>query len=382
MFNSCCGFLGEHMFCRGGGIKNKRTNVFLSVLIFGILLLVFGTYQSIIIYYISISCFFYIAFLSGRIKKKCEIVIKNEMRGIAQYLLHFFISYLIYSIVSKKYFIGMDYLDNQIYWGRMSIETCLLNIAKYIVEIIFPQTDGRYISCFTIGILSTAIGMIFLIKKWTKKDIFVKVLLAVAILGLFLSPFALVIYMGSIPAARTQFALPVSAGALAMIGIYTCKKYLPSRWFWGYKGLVILTFLIGGIQMLYNFQLQYTDYIRFKEDVIKAEWVIEKVENFAISLEKPILFVGKKECELDRFCCKSETYGYSAFEWDYSAAWKTGATRRIAWFIEAYSDICLDIGANEEQMQRVVEYAKFMESYPSEESVADLGDITVIKLSN
>lgn len=363
-------------------IEKKNMNTLWSVVAFGILLLVFGTYQSIIIYYISISCFFYIAFLCGRIKKKCCIVTKDEMLRIASYLLHFIIAYLIYRFISKNYFTSMGYLEEQIRWGRVPVKMCLLDIGEYIVEILFPKVDARYISCYLVGMLSTIIGLIFLMKVWTTKDVFIKVLFVMAILGLLLSPFILVFYMGAIPAARTQFALPVSAGALGTIGIYMCRKYLPSRWQKKSKGLVWFASLICLIQVICNLQLQYTDYIRFKEDVIKAEWVIDKIENSKISLDKPILFVGKKESELNKFCSKNESYGYSAFEWDYSDTWKTGATRRIAWFIEAYSDIRLDIGANEVQMQRAVEYAKFIESYPSEESVVDIGDIIVVKLSD
>lgn len=68
----------------------------------------------------------------------------------------------------------------------------------------------------------------------------------------------------------------------------------------------------------------------------------------------PVVFVGRQIPELKTGCIRTEMYGWSFYEWDYSEGNPTGATHRICGFVQAYTGEELNENATDEMKQAAI----------------------------
>ena len=96
---------------------------------------------------------------------------------------------------------------------------------------------------------------------------------------------------------------------------------------------------------------------------------------------QPVIFVGYQKPVLDVWCGRTEMYGWSFYEWDYSAENPTGATHRICGFVQAVTGNALNESGTELQKREAVRLSVGMSDFPARDSVLVTEEFVVIRLS-
>lgn len=342
-------------------------------------------------------------------------------RGILFLMVHFGVVYAAYRAYVKYFMVSSDYMESQMGWGRLAFLDCVKNILRTAKNVLIGY-GPRNFSFYGCGVLLLIVALLVLWKgrredgeeryRRGKRHGGERLLLCLGIAGILAAPFLMTIYMGEMLVTRSQFALPVAAAFLGMYGvgvlenaqkksgakksggetrdagtddagIYAAKQSggrMPGRLLLVGKLCVVITIVL---QMGYDLRLTYTDTVRFREDAAVTEALLEELQS-ACGGKLPgqsVIFVGYRKPELGEICRRTEMYGWSFYEWDYSADNPTGATHRIAGFVKAYTGRTLDEGATEEQRQAAVELAQTMPDFPADGSVRVTDDFVVVRLS-
>ena len=261
---------------------------------------VFSIYQSFVILFITFSCLLFLLYYKD-----------SEIAGVTiwQYCLIiisiFLISYIAYSIIVKIWFSSSDYLTSQVQWGILNPRKCIDNIFRHMVSIV--RGDGIFFSlayAFSATATMVAATMKFvLFRKNSKFDIR---LLAVILFEA--SPFLLTIYMGDAPLIRTQWALPFVIAGNFILLLEWCPKT--------FHLFLMLSVLIVGGQHFYTVnRLEYTDKIRYQNDVQISNMIIHDIEKLNIG-NKPVAFIGNRAFNIPASGCRGEIIGFSFFDFD------------------------------------------------------------------
>ena len=91
--------------------------------------------------------------------------------------------------------------------------------------------------------------------------------------------------------------------------------------------------------------------------------------------------IGYRQPQLNSWNRRTEMYGWSFFEWDYTREHPAGATHRIAGFLEAHNGVHLDDGYSEEMEYKAAALSEDMTVFPAEGSIVEEKDLVVVKLS-
>lgn len=357
-----------------------------------------GAYQALAVYYIVICMILFLVHLEAQAfsyRKSEEAVQKKQNRrlllGIVELLVQFGISYAIYYVIANTWFMAAaDYMESQMGWGRLPVAECVKNVLRTAKNILLGY-GPRNFSFYTIGILLVVFLALKICRERKTADEmwpglrFVLYLLALA--GIVAAPFFMTIYMGEMLVTRSQFALPVTAAFLGMYGIGALREPGMEPEEKRRKGVLLLCKICVWIALVlqcgYDFRLAYTDEVRYRQDTEKTEELLRMLreENDGILPEQPVIFVGFQEMEPEGLCRRTEMYGWSFYEWDYSTAQPTGATHRIVGLAQACTGNVLRENATEEQRERAVEMAETMTDFPKAGSVQVTEEFVVIRLS-
>lgn len=343
----------------------------------GILVLGLGAYQALAAYYIAICVALFLLWMEHDKGSNGKM-----LGGILGLMGHFVVSYLLYNWIAKTWFMATEaYMQQQKGWGRMSVGDCIHSLLLTGKNIVIGY-GPRNFSFYTIGVLLviTALVMAWKKKCFTSKVRTVVYLVAVA--GLMFTPFLMTLYMGEMLVTRSQFALPVVAAFLGMYGMGKLSgQRIKGNWL--RFGMTVLVLGTVGIQLSYNIRLAHTDNLRYKQDVALSEDVLAavKVANGGVLPEVPLVFVGYQKPNYDPWCARTEMYGWSFYEWDYSIEEPTGATHRIQGFLQAYTKDSFYQDATDGMRSEAAELSQGMPSFPEEGAVEVTEDFVVIKLS-
>lgn len=364
---------------------------FFRLLLSGVCLVIgFGVYQALVTYYIVVCIAVFLVLLWKQYEGNAFIlpddgVRKKEnisvLRGVGMLLVHFAVSYGIYSGIANTWFMAAgNYLTDQKGWGRIPAVQCVKNIIKTIARVVFWR-GSEYFSFYTVGAVLSLFAVVVIFRKYWSKDKLRCILNAAAMLGLLISPFLMTIYMGEFLVIRTQFALPVAAAFLGMYG----AGWMPEKRKGGKIGSVcsLLVFVTMVVQAGFCLQLAYTDQVRYEKDAALTEEIVTQLKNVCGGEmpQMPVIFVGVRECEPEYGTTKTEMYGWSFYEWDCSKENPTGATHRIAGFIRAYEGIAVSEDSTEEMHREAAALAREMADFPKEDSVRRTEDFIVVRLS-
>lgn len=381
-------------FEKKGIASVRRMLVALALLVLG-----FGVYQALAVYYVAVCLVLFLAWMEGHTIETDGTVAEYLHRvfgGAAGLLVTFGAAYVIYSEIAKKWFMATsDYMGDQMGWGKYAVIDCVKNVLRTVKNLVLG-IGPRNFSFYTAGVLLVGIVVITVWqrrrKSGRKPDLQVG-LKILALIGLAVSPFLMTLYMGEMLVTRSQFALPVAASFLGMYGIdglrrlADCADAKADRErqmmrFLTKAGMVCVVLTILW-QSAYNLRLAYTDNQRFASDAAKTEQLLEKLQeaNDGEMPTQPVVFVGYQEAELPDWCRRTEMYGWSFYGWDYSEENPTGPTHRIIGFVQAYTGVELNENANEEQKQLALELADALSDFPSDDSIAVTDEVVVVRLS-
>lgn len=369
----------EACFMSRGAGKWCRLIFALACLVIGL-----GSYQALVAYYVAICAAYFLLYVEHGWKEQTGP--RTVWGGIVLLLAHFLVAYGLYSFIANRWFMAAGaYITAQRGWGRLAVAECLKNILRTIKNVLFMRGPENF-SYFTIGVL---LLILILVLEWRKrteytdrKNIWLRrVLWLLAVVVLCASPFLMVAYSGEMVVTRTQFALPVVA---AFFGMYGCGKLQ------NYSGLgkkitriaMALAVFVTISQIGYSWRLAYTDAVRYERDVARSEALVDRIEEVCgENPTVPVVFVGYQMPELKAGCIRTEMYGWSFYEWDYSQGNPTGATHRICGFIQASLGVKLNENATDEMRRVAVELAKEMSDFPGKGSVCMTDDMVVVRLS-
>lgn len=333
----------------------------------------FSTYQTFIELYIAVVIFCFIVHLSVS-KSKGKFEFKQQLIIIVNLIVDFTIAVVVNQIITKIFFLSSDYLIGQMQWFSEPIEICINNIFRHIFKVI----TGKGIFYSWSYIVSFILVIIFGIKLITKKNRMnssVKYIYILALIGLELSPFLITIYGGKEPVYRSQFVLPFVISGNLILALILCEFKIITR-----SIIYFLMTIILVSQSQIVLRLQYTDNIRYQEDMAKAYNINEKIVYVTKGQNKPVAFVGKSSANLNSACVKGEVLGKSIFEWDYSAyPHYYKSSRRICNILRSMGIKISNV--NENQMIEARKIANDMNEWPAEGSVHDAGTFVVVKLS-
>lgn len=342
-----------------------------------ILVIALGSYQAMAVYYITVCTVFFLLHLL-RIAEEGREEEQRLWRGVVLLALHFVISFAVYRVIADTWFMAAgDYMEGQSNWGTEPVAECIKNILR-VVRNQLKTFGPRNFSFYTAGILAAFYMVWKLLRERAFRLKKHRALFVLAVVLLLASPFLMTVYSGAMLVTRTQFALPVAAAFLAMAGAAVPERYQGKKSPW-VKGIKAAGILVICLQAGYNIRLHGADVLRYEHDTALAGQVAETLGE--VPEEKPVLFVGYRKPELNRFARRSEMYGWSFFEWDYSPEHPAGATHRIAGFVQAYTGERFESVYTEAMERQAAELSETMGVFPAEDSVRETEDFVVVKLS-
>ena len=312
-----------------------------------------GTYQALAVYYIAVCVMFFLLFfwqVNGK-REKCGI-------RIIFLVAHFGISYLIYRGIAGTWFMAAgDYMEGQSNWGSEPAAECVKNVLR-VVKNQLLTVGPRNFSFYVIGVL-LAFYVIWI--AWTRRTESGRAgfwIFAAGMIFMLITPFLMTIYAGAMLVTRTQFALPVVAAFLAMFGVMILKEQQISdvrpekqerdrkmcRWLQVMGNVVILLVIaVTGGQVCYNIRMHSADQVRYEQDALLADQITDALKREIPGgdaegdpVDKKVVFIGYRQPQLNSLNRRTEMYGWSFFEWDYTREHPAGATHRIAGFLEAH----------------------------------------------
>ncbi len=345
-----------------------------------------GSYQALASYYIAIclSCFLMLA-----LREESEM--KRIPTGVVMLSAQFLVSYGVYRWIAGTWFMSTSgYMEDQRGWGRLSVPDCVKNVLRTAKN--YLVGDGpRNFSFYAAGVLAALLLCVLLCREkkrgtpcWQGTRL-VWCLLSLA--GLTASPVLMTLYMGEMLVARSQFALPVAAAALGMCGLGVLRELAQRRAGTAWRRATAIFGICAAVTVVwqtgYDLRLFHTDQMRSLADEEKAELLVTELThaNGGELPELPVVFVGYQSVPLKGIDRRTEMYGWSFFEWDYSRENPTGATHRIAGLVQAHTGVALQELAEEELREEAVERAASMPVFPEEGSVQVTEKYVVVRLS-
>lgn len=363
--------------------KAKKILFFLS----GIALLVLGlgAYQALAAYYIVICITLFLVYLKELTSENAEeeqAQNRRICRGILTWFMQFFFAYLLYRWIAETWFMAAGgYMDSQMGWGNYPAADCIKNVLRTARNVL-AGIGPRNFSFYTIGMILVFIMELTDERKGRTKTKGRLSLRLFALAGVMGAPFLMTLYMGEMLVTRSQFALPVSAAFLGMYGMDRFSAFWKEREVMrrAVSGCVLA---VSAAQIICLLRLSYTDDVRFGQDKIFTAQVIQELTaaNEGTFPTQPVLFVGYRKPELNRYCRRTEMYGWSFYEWDYRAETPTGATHRIAGLLKAGLGIEINEESTEEERRAAVLLAETMPDFPADGSVVPADGFIVVRLS-
>lgn len=340
------------------------------------LLVAMGIYQAFFPLYIGLIA---LIFFIEKDNSKKDRKMKEDLFLIMKMVLIFVGAYLGCSLVTKVFekvyhLIPSGYLTNQITWGKIAFQDSLRNVLGYLQSVILPEKGSLF---FHYAYLFLIFISLWHIVKMIKAKGTKALLTVCALLFVLISPFLLVILIGSGAAVRTQMNLPFVSALLFVYYLYYYRKH---------KKVVVLFTLVIALTSMLQFKnitdLFYSDYIRYQEDKMLIQSVFTKVDMmdglYDDNREKTtIVFVGMHQPKATGVTSRGDTMSYSFFEWDPATEYASnkriyGLAKTLGYFYEV---------PTKEDVKIAQEAMEELEVYPNKNAIQVIDDMVVIRMS-
>ena len=345
----------------------------------GIILMIwaFSSYQAMVPLYILVGLVGYLFYKEDKLNKHIGLIVKL--------LLSFIIAFVINTVITKLFFSSSDYLDVLYAWKNGQ---AVHNIIEHIKSVLMLNDKNAVIYTWHYGILLMAymlwlIYNIILILLKKKKMTVVWCLKILAIIVMFISPFYLTIYTGTIPALRAQISLHFFIIFAYVFWVSSIKKIK------GLKTLCIFLMIVNvGHQGYVTSKLFYTDDVRYQSDVQYAYQMVEYLKRHGIQEnELPVVFVGELPAGTNNSCYAADE---DLYEYYGESIWGIHSVVQPYYYWSSENEkLMMDmIGAHfghasEDQVLEGRKEAVDMPCWPQEGSLKVVNDeFVVVKLSD
>lgn len=363
------------------------------------LLVSFSTYQSFVELFIfgTVS----VVLLKGLdlvLSEGDEISAGKLIRLVIPYFLVFLIAFAGNMVLTRLFFAGSSYLNEQIEWGSAPVSDILVSILRQIAKtftgigaVHYDITFGM-LTIFTIGLF-----IVLLLKHGRhKKGSFGIILFFLA--SVIITPYLLLIICGGNAAVRSQLVLPALTALYAYTDINICFRLREDMKgeavkeaagkskiiFIGSAEAIILLVCIFAAwrQTKVTEALYYTEKMCYEQDVSIARELINKIDEERGHNWYPVIFIGTYDFKENHACIVGETIGRSFFEHD------ADAEPRFYWSTRRALGLMHVLGYNYEQVVDpemiaiAMEDSKYMPEWPNEGCVQVHDDMIIVKMSN
>lgn len=347
-------------------IKDYFLNIFL--LTFAI-----TCYEIFVVYYICLALFFVII----HVAQKESISLRFVLKYSVFYIIILMSSLMVFTVI--KYIIAKTipqsgYLDDFIQYGKIPLYNIVVNL------IVFFKKISSYGFNYFFGITFFAgIALIILIVcKYKHRSPWLVVLLIM----FYISPFLLVLISGSgLPFRTLQPLVLVASLIWFLLAINLNNEFL-------LKCLALFIICCSLLNAQYINRIFYGDNMRLKYDINFANQIYSRVLNtVGTSIKnKPLVIIGKHPSPKKSFIIKSDldTIGISFFDWAGNPPYNphrqgVSAFDRIYFFMSWLGNDY--IRPTYEQYNKALKISMKMKSYPDQNSVIELSDMIILKLS-
>ncbi|MEY8392426.1 glucosyltransferase domain-containing protein [Lachnospiraceae bacterium 45-W7] len=333
----------------------------------------FCSYQGSIAFYIGLCIMFFLMDFARTYRK---VQWKESLAIILKLICGFLLVFLINLAITQIFFGQGEYLMGQMGWGRRTMPEIAYGICGHIFVVLtcfgLENRSAYPFACICIAVLFIA----FCRKKEIKKSL--KFIFFLALAGLISAPFLLTFYMGSHPVPRSQFALQLISAFGCMFACGMWREEEKAVYVWMRKGIVAVSVLVLWFSVSTVMRFQYTDDVRYQEDVRVAGAIWEDIQKEEGAEGLPVIFVGQYVSQLNGVCMKADVYGPSFLGWDYNAENPTGATGRIIGFMKTLG---INIEGTGNYREKAVLVSEYMDCYPHPGYISVQNKYVVVKLS-
>lgn len=294
-----------------------------------LLILVFGTYQSFYMMYITLAIIYYLDNYdeSKKFREQLKIILSYVLVLIVYGILTIVTGDIINSILEVE---KTGYLTSQMNWINGNFIKGVLYCGYYVVSVLFGLGMDN-----NLGYLVLIIIILIKLKKEGKKRYNIYNL---ALVVLLLSPFLISLLFGTVTFNRAQFSIPIIMAYL--YGKNLDKKYILM--------MSVGIILVQSFSTLYLFNI---DLERYNNDVGLARYV-EQLDN---ENNLPIVFIGNVNYER-KFT--GEVLGKSFYNWDYKS--ERLSNDRIFSFMKSQG-FEYDVASTEQIKEVIGEKDKYLE---------------------
>lgn len=357
--------------------QNKNSFLIKSIVAATLLVWAIASYQAVLAVYLTGVCGTFLI-LYRKYYADDSVDLKKTWRNAIGIILHFVASYSIYTLITRFFFSGSSYLDNQINWGKKPAGLIIRELIAKLWNTYFGYDEVHNKLILAAGILFL-LDMIWILTMHRKIADKATYLMISGMLAL--APFAVFLYMGGIPEVRTHFPQAVLGAFLAMYAAGNMDKIIRKERY----AKIAVTILMAGFvyqQAAITLRLWYTDDVCNRQKQIVAYHISDQIDalGFGERPEVPVVFLGRKEVKLQPVCLNYDMFGAANFVWDYNSP--SGSSVRSALYINAVTNSEYYVG-NDEQREAAVQYGAGMPCYPSPGYVEYAEDIDaiIVKLS-
>lgn len=298
---------------------------------------------------------------------------------IFKFIFVFFSSLILY-ILSNKFVqyitkIPQDkYIEEQVYWGKISVEQGIDNIITHIKEV-FWGTGTFYNIAYFVAIMA----MIVMIVVVAKGEYINKYLFIIATVVFFITPFLMTILMGNEPNKRSQIVIAFVYAFVLQNFYYfliSCNRRILVIIKYVYA-ISLLSFGVNQVQTASN--MFYMEYVQYSEDVRLAIKISDRIERlgYGESPKLPVVFVGNRQPHLNKSTMQPmELLGYSFYQVSFN-------TEHASWVMNNFMDT---IGFSyemptEKECAIADKYKDELEVWPNEGCIQEKAGVIIVKLS-
>ena len=330
-----------------------------------------------------------------KLEKNSIFNFKNKMRFCIILLVVMLLSVLLYFVFNffVQHLLGVEksnYLTQNI--AKQSFLQTIIRFCGYIYTLVFANcVPDSFLKMLLVKLAPTQIHIFELMKnishmatvfiipstilffinvyKSSKKYIFS----LFSSICMILCVVALPLLGGGMVALRSQYVLPFF---VAFLFLYISSK-TKNKW---QTLCFILFMLVASRQTLICSMLNYSDVIRYNYDVRLSSEIASRIIQTGANKETPILLYGKSKFDFNNNFLKGEAIAHSSFAWDTQYNSEKYCTSRGIAFMKLHGFYFTEVN-DTKLIEKAKEFAKNMQDFPHKESVCNLGDVVVVRLS-
>lgn len=265
----------------------------------------FGIYQSMV----NLQICFYIAIYLFTM----EVYGKAERkRLVCSELAHFFISFVIYSVIVKLFFESGDYLSAQMGWLSGDLRSVVMNLLAYVKRVLLAM-DIFYSVSYPVCVCACA--AIFAGVLLHNRRMILPYIIGFG--GMLASPFFLALAMGTPSPYRAQCMLPFVCAALWLFITLRLRERGAVHYVSIIVGCIILCCQTSVLMRLFYTQ----DVIRDADQITATQLMARIQEICGPEDDRPVVFIGHLDAKRNGSCytkAEAASYlSYSVYEFAY-----------------------------------------------------------------